>query len=196
VLKNTTFSNYSACATYMCPYNLAIFKFHTPGDERHLSQSSLQQSEGPLPYSASHQGALMCFRIRMIPTQVLQRIWSFSLNSHSKLGPCWYCLSNYISSEQKGYNQKFKIPMPSFTQASQISALNRTIIRKCFPSGSDGKESACNARAPGLIPGLGRAPGEENGNPLQYSCLENSMDRGAWRATVHGVEKSWTRLSD
>ena len=46
------------------------------------------------------------------------------------------------------------------------------------------KESSCNAGDPGLIPGLGRAPGEGNGNPLQYSCLENSMDRGAWRATV------------
>ena len=48
---------------------------------------------------------------------------------------------------------------------------------------------------PGLIPGSGRSPGEENGNPLQYSCLENSMDGGAWRATVHGVAKSQTPLS-
>ena len=56
-----------------------------------------------------------------------------------------------------------------------------------FPDGSDGKESACHAcRGPGLIPGLGRSPGEGNGYPLQYSCLENSMDRGAWWATVHG----------
>ena len=56
-----------------------------------------------------------------------------------------------------------------------------------FPGGSDGKESACNSGDPGSIPGLGRSPGEGNGNPLQHSCLENSMDRGAWRATVHGV---------
>ena len=49
---------------------------------------------------------------------------------------------------------------------------------------------------PGSIPGLGRCPGEGNGNPLQDSCLENPMDRGAWQATVHGVAKSWTRLSD
>ena len=60
-----------------------------------------------------------------------------------------------------------------------------------FPGGSDGKESACNARDPGLIPGLGRFPGEGNGNPLQYSCLENSRNREAWWATVvHGVTKS------
>ena len=51
---------------------------------------------------------------------------------------------------------------------------------KGFLGGSDGKESACNAGDPGLIPGSGRSPGEGNGNPLQYSCLENSVDRGAW----------------
>ena len=61
-----------------------------------------------------------------------------------------------------------------------------------FPGGSEDKASACNAGDLGSIPGLGRSPGEGNGNPLQYSCLENPMDRGAWRATVHGVAKSWT----
>ena len=57
-------------------------------------------------------------------------------------------------------------------------------------------ESACNAEDPGSIPGLGRSPGEGHGNQLEYSCLENSMDRGAWRATVRGVAKSQTRLSN
>ena len=61
-----------------------------------------------------------------------------------------------------------------------------------YHSGSDGKESACNAGDPGLIPELGWSHGERNGNPLQYSWLENPMDRGAWRATVHGVTKSQT----
>ena len=65
-----------------------------------------------------------------------------------------------------------------------------------FPGDSDGKESACNVGDPGSIPGLGRSPGEGNGNPLQYSCLENPMDRGAWRAAVHGVAKSQTQLSN
>ena len=58
------------------------------------------------------------------------------------------------------------------------------------------KASACNVGDPGSIPGWGRSSGEENGNPLQYSCLENSMDGGAWWATVHGVSKSQTRLSN
>ena len=58
-----------------------------------------------------------------------------------------------------------------------------------FPHSSVGKESACNAGDLGLVPGLGRSPGEGNGNPLQYSCLENPTDRGAWRATVHGVAR-------
>ena len=63
------------------------------------------------------------------------------------------------------------------------------LLYQGFPGGSDGRESACNAGDPDSIPGLGRALGEENGYPPQYSCLENSMDRGAWRATVHGVEE-------
>ena len=62
--------------------------------------------------------------------------------------------------------------------------------------GSDGKESTCYAGDLGSIPGWGRSPGEGNGNLLQYSCLEDPMDRGAWWATVYGVAKSWTRLSD
>ena len=65
-----------------------------------------------------------------------------------------------------------------------------------FPGGSDGKDSACNAGDPGSIPGLGRSPGEGNGNPLQYSCLENSMERGTWQATVQGVAKGWTNSAE
>ena len=61
-----------------------------------------------------------------------------------------------------------------------------------FLGGSDGKESACNAGDPGLIPGLGRTPEEGNSYPLQYSCPESSMHRGAWRAAVHGVTESGT----
>ena len=65
-----------------------------------------------------------------------------------------------------------------------------------FPGGSENKESACNVGDPGLIPGLGRSPGEGNGYPLQYSCLENSMDREDWQAIARGVTKSWTQLSN
>jgi len=60
-----------------------------------------------------------------------------------------------------------------------------------FPYSSVSKQFACSAADQGLIPGLGRSPGEGNGNPIQYPCLENLMDRGAWRATVHGFAKSW-----
>ena len=61
-----------------------------------------------------------------------------------------------------------------------------------FPGGSHSKATTCDAGDLGSIPGSLRSPGEGNGNPLEYSCLENPMDRGAWRATVHGVAKSWT----
>ena len=65
-----------------------------------------------------------------------------------------------------------------------------------FAGGSGGKESACNAGDPGSTPGLGRSPGEQNGYSLQYSCLENSMNRGAWRAIAHRVANSQRRMND
>ena len=75
--------------------------------------------------------------------------------------------------------------------------MNKIIIDYMeFPGGSDGRASVYNAGDLGSIPGLGRFPGEGNGNPLQYFCLENSMDRGASWATIHGVAKSQTLLSD
>jgi len=67
----------------------------------------------------------------------------------------------------------------------------RAGAREGFPGGSDSKESTCNAGDRGSIPGLGRSPGGGNGSPLQYSCVENPMDRGAWGATVLGVAKNW-----
>jgi len=71
-----------------------------------------------------------------------------------------------------------------------------TASRWGFPDSSAGKESACSAGVPASIPGFGRSSAKGNGYPLQYSCLENSVDRGAWRANVHGVAKSRTLLSD
>ena len=69
-------------------------------------------------------------------------------------------------------------------------------VKLGFPGGSDGKESACNAGDLGSIPGLGRSSGEGNGYPLQYSCLQNSMNGGASSATDHRVTNSWTQLSN
>ena len=69
------------------------------------------------------------------------------------------------------------------------------VVKMGFPGGSDGKES-CNEEDVGSMPGLGSSPGEGNSYPLQYSSLANFMDRGAWQATVHGVTKSQTRLSN
>ena len=86
-------------------------------------------------------------------------------------------------------------PMSPALQANSLPSENTRILI-AVSGGSEDKASVCNAGDLGLIPGLGRSPGEGNGNPLQYSCLENPMDRGAWRATVHRVAKSRTRLSD
>ena len=75
---------------------------------------------------------------------------------------------------------------------SSIDIYTLLCVKLGFPGSLNGKASAYNAGEPGLIPGSERSPGVGNGNPLQYSCLENSMDQGAWQATVHGVAKGWT----
>ena len=74
-------------------------------------------------------------------------------------------------------------------EGTEHSTLYRGIATD-FPGGSDGKEYACNVGDPGLIPKSGRSPGEGNSSPFQYSCLKNSMDRGTWWATAHGVAKT------
>ena len=91
----------------------------------------------------------------------------------------------------------FKVLLRSKVQENLRRSFRDTLVFvQGFPGGSDGKESACNAEDLGSIPVWGKSPGEENERPLQYYCLENSMDRGAWWAHVHGVAKSRTRLSD
>ena len=110
---------------------------------------------------------------------------------------------HYILLRSTYLNLKFNSAILHFIlrKSNDISKITQLIsdyiwIRSDFPGGSDSKVSAYNAGDPGSIPGLGRSPGEGNGNPLQYSCLENPMDRRAWQATVHGVTKSQIRPSD
>ena len=96
---------------------------------------------------------------------------------------------------------RWKIPHASTkTQHSQINTYFKKCLFKGFSGGPDGKEPAWNAGDPGSVRGLGRSPGEEKGNPLQYSCLKNSMRNSSMRSqvgsSVHGVTKSWTWLSD
>ena len=89
---------------------------------------------------------------------------------------------------QRAFSHDFR------TVRGKIWVLMATVLG--FPGGSDGKEFTCNAGDLGSIRGLGRSPGGGHGNPLQYSSLENPMDRGAWQAAVHRVAKSQTHLSD
>ena len=86
----------------------------------------------------------------------------------------------------------FSSPICHVTQGGKRLFVSSLINNKTFPGGSDSKESACSAGEPGLIPGSGRSPGGGNGNPLQYSYLENPMDRGACQAKAHGVSESGT----
>ena len=81
-------------------------------------------------------------------------------------------------------------------QQRTIQKMSALLLTMGFSSSSDGKGILLQRRRPGFDPWVSKIPWRRNGNPLQYSCLQNSMDRGAWQATVHGVAKNWTRLSD
>ena len=136
------------------------------------------------------------------------------LNTHTHisfyLSPCWIFCLHYRSSNsiQKCKNYLSNIPLPHtlvhnhillylIPKYSQISLSFLPLpYLSGFPGGTDGKESACKAGDLGLIPGSGRFSGEGNRDPLQYSCLENSMDSRAWWVTVHGVTKRWTQWSN
>ena len=108
-----------------------------------------------------------------------------SLAGHSSSLACSFCSPLHPLLSMPQFHSPPPLPLPS---------IRTLMIPLGFPGGSDSKESGCKAGDAGSIPGWERSPGEGSGNPLQCSCLENSKDRGAWRATVHGVAKSWTRL--
>ena len=119
---------------------------------------------------------------------------SWLLKSSSADGMLWWAFTKCFA----GYPH-LQVFCP-FLEVYPHTSSQNFIVTIFFPqeasSDSDGKESACNAGDLDLIPGSGRSFGEGNGNPLWCSCLENPMDRGAWQATVHGIAKSQTRLSD
>ena len=131
-------------------------------------------------------------------------IWQFSVYSLGSLKSYWLCTVEaegtfrHCSFSCKEHRTLLMTPQDSSlvilsgNSVPWVGAAHEFFkkLQRSFPGGSASKESACNAGDPGLISGLGRSPGGGNGNPLQYSCLENRMDRGAWRATVHGVAGS------
>ena len=120
-------------------------------------------------------------------TNFRNRVIIFSLRNQSPVVPTFQCLKRHISCSLYHFlilccrRSNYSIIVGFFFPLLMCS--------KGFPHISVGKESACNAGDLGSIPGSGQSPGEGNGNPLQYSCLENPMDRGTWRATVHGVTR-------
>ena len=134
---------------------------------------------------------------RWMATHRQQTPWANSLHLQA-LG--WVSLSfPWILSFLQGNNilesppfACFSSPICHVTQGGKRLFVSSLINNKTFPGGSDSKESACSAGEPGLIPGSGRSPGGGNGNPLQYSYLENPMDRGACQAKAHGVSESGT----
>ena len=148
------------------------------------------------------------------PTSLsIPSVWVFSVHQLKQVGPIlrvsghqvdwtraqsWPASSLKMEDFQPRVHQRHCEPSELLWQCHLRTGVQRGGFPSwgLIPGGSDGKESACNAGDPGLIPGWGRSPGEGNGNPLQYSCLGNPMDRGAWWGTVHGVANSWTQLRD
>ena len=157
------------------------------------------------PLSSLYLPAFNLSRIRVFSHQsVLRKRWpkywsfSFSLSPSNEYSGLisfridWFDLpavQGTLKSLLQHYSSKASILRHSAFFLVQLSYLG-------FPYSSVGKESACSAGDPGSIPGLGRSPGKGNGDPLQYPCLENLMDKGAWWAVVHGVTRSRVRLSD
>ena len=106
-------------------------------------------------------------------------------------------ISNFGSNKNCVLHVRFKTGPNYLPVCRSVTQLYLTLRpNECFPDGSDDKASACGAGGLGSIPGSGRSPGEGNGNPLQYSYLENPLDGGVWWAIAHRVAKSRTRLSD
>ena len=103
-------------------------------------------------------------------------------------------LSSNAGGSGSGPGWGTKIPDAKKVKKKNNKERNTLLLQNTrgFPGGSDGKQSTCNAGDLGSIPGSGGSTGEGNGNPLQYSCLENPMDRGVWQATVHGIKESNT----
>ena len=119
---------------------------------------------------------------------------------NSDVGPGINSVWQHVESSGGAYRSSMK-PILKPACPGRVSEASESeevfdVGQRGFPGGSDGKESVCNARDLGSVLKLGKSLGEGNGYPLQSSCLENPMDRGAWQATVHGVTKSQTRLSD
>ena len=140
-----------------------------------------------LIFSFSHPSFLLHF---LLPSLLFSPFSPpFIPSPPSSYPPIYLCIQPFFIFSEGNTDQ----PYCHFSNLlDQVGKISEDLHSKGFPSDSDGKESAYSAGDPGSIPVLKRSPGEGNGYPLQYSCLENSMDRGAWQATVHGVAKSWT----
>ena len=141
-----------------------------------------------LPHDLCHGRSSSCWLPAVIEFQLsYSRSWKMML---------WKVLHSICNMPAPGRIPRTEEPGRLYSIESQKIGHNWATNSLNSPGGSDSKDSACNAGDLGSISGLGRFPGEEHSNPLQYSCLENSMGRGAWWATVHGVKKSWTQPSN
>ena len=137
----------------------------------------------PFPFPRGHQANVSCFAPVSTPCHITRVLL------------CQECYWGRVALWLRGQPRDYAV-VEGKTRFVWGGGGNMKNTVGFMPGGSDGKESACYAGDLGSIPGLGKFPGEGNGNPLQYSCLENPMGRGVWQATVHEVAKSQTWLSN
>ena len=170
-----------------------------------MLEKTFQFSVGSWKFSKNHYESLIWARQAPVIADVFRWVRGEALPpGNPGRGITQLSLSHHAGRKIIHVCRVYTIFLPWWHRLSWVTPmplLGRKMMCMCascmgLPDGSDIKESACDSGDWGSIPGSGRSPGEGNGNPLQYSCLGNSMDRGAWRVTVHGVARSWTRLSN
>ena len=141
-----------------------------------------------------------CLFSDVLRSPAVRRVLGYPfLNKTQVATPCisYHRTGSAITGFQRQHASHRRTPVQVICQATwKFASFERAQSTKGCPGGSNSKESACSAGVPGLIPGSGRSPGKGTGNALQYSCLGNSMDRGVWWVTVHGIAKSQTWLRD
>ena len=148
-------------------------------------------------YHLSHQGALLQKKHVMARNSKIDiKTGQVRHKLPSTMSLCWNTGRMQFKDWVTKTKKKRKLCQQPNSPGNHVTLLKAKVFTLSFPGASDSKQSACNVGDLGLIPGSGRSSGEGNGYPLRYSSLENPMDRGAWWATVHGVTKSQTWLSN
>ena len=192
---------------YLCPCLSFLISLFTTlalkkGRPLYLPLTKLSSEKAMAPYSSTLACKIPWMEepggLQSMGSLRVRHDWATSLSIFTLMHwrRKWQPTPVFLPGESQGRGAWWAAVYGVAQSRTQLKRLSSNKLSLGFPGGSDGKEYACNARDLGLILGSGRSPGEETGYPFQYSCLENTMDRGAWWVTAHGVARSQTWLSN